>query len=51
MVQPLPILSFVFGIFKQTSLQILQQTNVKNVNPLYDAGIWTHNLRNMSLHP
>ena len=29
----------------------LQQINVKNVNPLYCAGIRTHNLQNMSLLP
>ena len=27
--QPQPLLSFIFGLFKQTSLQILQQINVK----------------------
>ena len=27
--QPRPLLSFIFGLFKQTSLQILQQINVK----------------------
>ena len=25
-----PLLSFIFGLFKQTSVQILQQINVKN---------------------
>ena len=44
MVQPLPVLSFIFGIFKQTSLQILQQTNVKNVHPVPGAEIRTHDL-------
>ena len=51
MVQPRPLLSFIFGLFKQTSLQILQNINVKNVHPVYSARIWTHNLRNMSLLP
>ena len=39
-----------FRLFKQT-LQFLQQINVKNVHPVYGPGIWTHNLRNMSLPP
>ena len=39
-----------FHLFKQT-LQFLQQINVKNVNPVYGAGIWTHDLWNMSLLP
>ena len=38
----------IFGLFKQT---ILQQIKVKNVHPVYGAGIWTHNLSNMSCHP
>ena len=29
----------------------MQQINVKNVQPVYSAGIWTHDLRNMSLLP
>ena len=45
--QPRPLLSFIFGLFKQTSLQILQQINLKNVNPVYGVGIQTHDLRNM----
>ena len=43
--------SFIFGLFKQTSLQILLQINVKKVHPVYGAGIQTYNLRNMSLLP
>ena len=43
--------SFIFGLFKQTSLQFLQQINVKNVHQVYGAGIRTHNLWNMSLFP
>ena len=35
----------------QTNITILQQRNVKNVHPVYGAGIWTHDLRNMSLLP
>ena len=39
-----------FGLFKQT-LQFLQQINVKNIHPVYGAGIRTHNLKNTSLLP
>ena len=46
--QPRPLLSFIFGLFKQTSLQILQQINV---HPVYGAGIWTQDRLNMSLLP
>ena len=37
--------SFIFGLLKQT-IQFLQQINVKKcyVNPVYGAGIRTHNL-------
>ena len=34
-----PILSFLFGLFKQTLLQFLQQIYVKNLHPVYCAGI------------
>ena len=38
-----PGLFFVyFCLFKQT-LQFLQQINVKNVQPVSSAGIWTYN--------
>ena len=47
--KPQPLLSFIFGLFKQTSLQLLQKIYVKNVHPVYGAGIRTHNLHNMSL--
>ena len=45
--------SFIFGLFKQTSLQFLPQINVKKcrVHPIYGAGIRTPNLRNLSLLP
>ena len=39
---------FIFGLFKQT-LQFLQY--VKNVHPVYGAGIRTHDLQNVSLFP
>ena len=45
--QPRPLLSFIFGLFKQ----ILQQINVKNVHPVYREGIRTHNFWYMSLLP
>ena len=41
---------FIFVLFKQT-LQFLQQIYVKNVHPVYGAGIQTHDLRNVSLFP
>ena len=39
--QPRPLLSFIFGLFKQTSLQCLQQIYVKYVHPVYGAVIQT----------
>ena len=35
----------------QTNITIFKQINVKNIHPVYGAGIQTHNLRNMSLLP
>ena len=49
--QPWPLLSFIFVLFKQTSVQFLQQIYVKNVHPLFGAGIRTHDLWNMSHLP
>ena len=41
---PTPASFFIyFRLFKHT-LQFLQQINVKNVHPVHNAGIWTHNL-------
>ena len=37
--------------FKQTPMQFLQRSNVKNIHPVYGAGIRTHDLENMSLLP
>ena len=48
--QPRPIIVFIFGFFEQT-IQFLQQINVKNVYPVYGAGIRTHDLSSMSCHP
>ena len=39
-----------FHLFKLT-LQFLQKMYVKNVHPVYSAGIQTHNLQNMSFLP
>ena len=38
--------SFIFGLFKQTSIQFLQQINVKKsqFHPIYGAEIRTHDL-------
>ena len=47
--QPQPLFHFIFAF--SNTLQILQQINVKNVYPLYGAGIRTHDLCNMSLLP
>ena len=40
-----------FRLFKQTSLQFLQQIYVKNVHPVYGAGIQTQDPQDMSLLP
>ena len=40
--RPRPLLSFIFGLFKQTK-HILQLVNVKNVHPVFSAVIQTHN--------
>ena len=50
MIQSRPLLLYIFGLFKQTK-QFFQQMFVKNVHPLYGAGIRTHNLRKVSLLP
>ena len=47
-----PGLFFIyFRLFKQISIQFLQQINVKNVHPVYGAGIQTQELWNMCLLP
>ena len=45
--------SFIFGLFKQISLQFLQQINVEkcHVHPVNGAGNRTHDLLNMSRLP
>ena len=48
---PIPAsFSFILGLFKQT-LQFLQQMYVKNVHPVYGAGIRTHDIQNVCLFP
>ena len=39
MVQPRPLLSFIFGLFKQTSIQIFITNQCDNVHRVYGAGI------------
>ena len=47
----IPELFFVyFRLFKQT-IQFLQENYVKNVHPVYTAGIQTNYLQDMSLLP
>ena len=43
----------LFHLFSsfQTNITILQQIHLKNVHPVYSAGIWTNDLWNMSLLP
>ena len=41
------LIFFYFRLFKQTLL-LLKEINVKNVHPVYGAGIQTHDLWNMS---
>ena len=47
--KPQPLLSFIFGLFKQTSLQLLPQIYVKKCPSCIRCQIRTHDLRNMSL--
>ena len=44
---PRPLYRFLV-FFKQT---FLQQTDVKNVHPVNTAGIWTHDLQNITTKP
>ena len=41
----------LFILSFHTNITFLQQINVKNVHPVYGAGIQTHDLQNMSRHP
>ena len=44
-------LSFIFGLFQSNINTVFQHINVKNVHPVYSAGIWTHDPQNVSLLP
>ena len=44
------LFTFIF-LFSIQTLQLLQQINVKNVHPVYGAGIRTHDLSHMSRLP
>ena len=46
-----PGLFFIYFWSFQTNNTFLQQINVKNVHPVYGAGIQTHYLSDMSRHP
>ena len=46
-----PSLFSVYFCLSKQSLQLLQQLYVKNVHPVNNAGIQTHNHQNMSLLP
>ena len=41
----------LFSVFFLRNNAILQKTTLKNVHPVFDTGIWTHNLLNMSPLP
>ena len=48
----IPSLFFVFiFVFSNKPYKFLQQIYVKNVHPVYAAGIQTHDLQDLSLHP
>ena len=49
--QPRPLWLFIFGLFKKRHYNVLQLIYVKNVRPVYGAGIRTHDLRNVSRLP
>ena len=42
---------FIFGLLQTNINTILQQINVKNVHPVYDTVIRTHDLTNVSHLP
>ena len=50
MARPRPLLRLFAVFFKQT-IQCLQQINMKNVHPVYSAGIRIHDLLNTSCLP
>ena len=48
--QPLPLFR-LFLVFSNKHYKFLQQIYVKNVHPVYGAGILTHDLWNVNLLP
>ena len=44
-------LGFKTAVFFKQTLEFLQQIHMKNINPVYGAGIRTHDLWIMSLIP
>ena len=48
---PRPLLSFIFGLFKQTLQFLPQYLDMKNAHTVSCAGIWTHNLLDVSVIP
>ena len=46
---PRPLLSFIFSLQTNTNGQFFAAFYVKIVHPVSDAGIWTHNLLDVSL--
>ena len=51
MEHPRPLFRLFSVFFKEKSMQILQQINVKRVHPVYGLGIRTHDLQIASLIP
>ena len=49
--QPRPLLLFIFGLFKQNHYNFYNKYMWKNVQTVYGAGIWAHDLWNMSPTP
>ena len=47
--QPRPL--FVYFRCFETNNTIFTTNQCENIHPVYGAGIWTHNLLNMSCHP
>ena len=48
---PTPAFFCLFSVFSNKNYKFLLQIYVKNVRPVYGTGIWTHDLRNMTLLP
>ena len=48
--QPWPLFR-LFSVFSNKQYNFYNKYMWKNVHPVYGAGIWTHNLQNVSLFP